>query len=233
MASRSSLLAKKGGRSKGDLRRSLIIRALRELMLTKGYAETSLSDLAEAAGMSVSHLLYYFDSKEAVLEELFRKINSRFLAAITAPSDDSAEQRITALLDHIFTGRGRPRQEYKLVAEMVALAVNRPKIRNIIIEFNKQLSDTIIDWFQQVKRPSGISAEEASLRTRAVLTGLLNNAQFDASLSLTRLHRVFRLALLGILGVRSLNRSGDSPGAAGSHIEEELLHTIAHSPQAD
>ena len=49
--------------------------------------------------MSVSHLLYYFDSKEAVLEELCRKINARFLTDITAPSDDSPEQRIMALVD--------------------------------------------------------------------------------------------------------------------------------------
>jgi len=202
---RHNSLPRKAGKSKGHLRRRLIVRALHDLMLAKGYAEISLSDLAEAVGISVSHLLYYFDSKEAVLEELCRKINTRFLTNITPPSDDSPEQRIMALVDHVFTGRGRPRQEYRLSAEMVALSVNRPKIRKLITEFNEQLSATLVAWFQQIPRPSGISAEDASVRTRAVLAGLTNNAQFNARLGLGRLHRLFRLALLDTLGVRTLH----------------------------
>ena len=67
---------------------------------------------------------------------------------------------------------------------MVALSVNRPKIRKLITEFNEQLSATLVAWFQQIPRPSGISAEDASVRTRAVLAGLMNNAQFNARLGL-------------------------------------------------
>ena len=125
------------------MRRRAIVRALHDLILAKGYAETSLSDLAETVGMSVSHLLYYFDSKEAVLEELCRKVNARFLAGISASGDDSPERRLEALVDQIFTGRGRPRQEYQLTAEMVALSVNRPKIRKLIAEFNDEWSATL------------------------------------------------------------------------------------------
>jgi AcrR family transcriptional regulator len=202
-------------------------------MLAKGYAETSLSDLAEAVGMSVSHVLYYFDSKEAVLEELSRKINTRFLTNIIAPSEDSPEQRIMALVDHVFTGRGRPRQEYRLAAEMAALSVNRPKIRKLVIEFNEQLSDTLVAWFQQIPRPSGISAEDASVRTRAVLAGLTNNAQFNSRLGLGRLHRLFRLALLDILGVRSLHLHSRSHRAAGLRVGKDASKEIAHYSQAD
>ncbi len=230
---RTNSLTKKTGKSKGGTRRRIIVRALQDLMLAKGYAETSLSDLAEAVGMSVSHLLYYFDSKEAVLEELCRKISTRFLNNITTPSDDSPEQRIMALVDHVFTGRGRPRQEYRLAAEMTALSVNRPKIRKLIAEFNEQFSATLVAWFQQIPRPSGISAEDASVRIRAVLAGLTNNAQFDAHLGLGRLHRLFRLALLDTLGVRSLPPHRLSRGSAESHISKNTSQEIAHCPSAD
>jgi AcrR family transcriptional regulator len=230
---RSNSLTKKTGKSKGIARRRLIVRALHDLMVAKGYAETSLSDLAEAVGMSVSHLLYYFDSKEAVLEELCRKINTRFLTNITSPSDDSPEQRIMALIDHVFTGRGRPRQEYRLAAEMVALSVNRPKIRKLISEFNEQLSATLVAWFQQVPRPSGISAEDASVRTRAMLTGLTNNAQFNARLGLPRLHRLFRLALLDTLGVRTLPLHRGNQTSAESHISKNTSPQITHYSPAD
>jgi AcrR family transcriptional regulator len=163
--------------------------------------------------MSVSHLLYYFDSKEAVLEELCSKVNTRFLAVITAPSDDPPEERIVAHLDHIFTGRGRPRQEYRFTAEMAALSVNRPKMRKLITEFNKQWGASLTLWFQQIPRPSGISAEDASVRTQAVLAGLVNRAHFDPHLGRKRLHRLFRLALSDILGVRTLNSHSDGERA--------------------
>ena len=230
---RNNSLERKAGESKGHLRRHLIVRALHDLMVAKGYAETSLSDLAEAVGMSVSHVLYYFDSKEAVLEELCRKINTRFLAGISARNDDSPEHRIVALVDHIFTGRGRPRQEYRLTAEMAALSVNRPKIRKLITEFNEQWGASLTIWFQQIPRPSGISAEDASVRTRAVLAGLVNNAQFDAHLGVRRLHRLFRLALLDMLGVRTLHLHRGSQRPAKSHIGKNASQEITHCSQAD
>jgi AcrR family transcriptional regulator len=213
------------------MRRGAIVRALHDLIIAKGYAETSLSDLAETVGMSVSHLLYYFDSKEAVLEELCRKVNARFLTGLSASGDDSPERRLLALVDQIFTGRGRPRQEYQLIAEMVALSVNRPKIRKLIVEFNNEWSATLTVWFQQISRPSGISAEDAAVRTRAVLSGLVNNAQFDARLGVRRVHRLFRLALLDILGVRTLRQHSESQRPDGLYKGKDL--TVAATPSSE
>jgi AcrR family transcriptional regulator len=215
------------------MRRRAIVRAFHDLIVAKGYAETSLSDLAETVGMSVSHLLYYFDSKEAVLEELCRKVNARFLAGISASGDDSPERRLEALVDQIFTGRGRPRQEYQLTAEMVALSVNRPKIRKLIAEFNDEWSATLTVWFQQISRPSGISAEDAAVRTRAVLSGLVNNAQFDARLGVRRVHRLFRLALLDILGVRTLRQHSESRRPDGLYKGEDSREAATPSSETD
>jgi AcrR family transcriptional regulator len=183
--------------------------------------------------MSVSHLLYYFDSKEAVLEELCRKVNARFLTGISASGDDSPERRLLALVDQIFTGRGRPRQEYQLIAEMVALSVNRPKIRKLIVEFNNEWSATLTVWFQQISRPSGISAEDAAVRTRAVLSGLVNNAQFDARLGVRRVHRLFRLALLDILGVRTLRQHSESQRPDGLYKGKDLKVAATPSSEID
>lgn len=231
MVAREAPDARKAGKSKGQLRRRVIIRALHDLILSKGYAETSLSDLAGSVGMSVSHLLYYFDSKEAVLEELCRKLNSRFLAEITAASDDSPEQRVAALVDHIFTGGGRPRQAHRLTVEMVALSMHRPKIREIITEFNDQWTACLTNWFEEIPRPSGISAEDAAVRVRAVLTGLVNNTQFDARLDQRRVRRLFREAILDILGVSSSHRQmgGQRPRHAPDGKEPRQMITRSSS----
>jgi len=50
--------------------RVAIVDALKRCMVAQGYADTSLSDLARTAGISVSHFLYYYPSKDAVLIDL-------------------------------------------------------------------------------------------------------------------------------------------------------------------
>src|ERR1700686_5890024 len=89
-------------REKRNDRRQAIVAALRRCMLTKGYAETRLTDLARAAGISVSHFLYYFESKEAVLEEVCEEVVEQTLAEVTSYRDDPPEERIHVLVDHVF-----------------------------------------------------------------------------------------------------------------------------------
>lgn len=58
-------------------RREAIVEALRVSMVKKGYAKTSLVDIAKTAELSPSHVLYYFRDKEAVLDELCDQILKR------------------------------------------------------------------------------------------------------------------------------------------------------------
>jgi len=53
-----------------ERRREDILRAALDLFIRKGYAATKIKDIAEAVGMSVGLLFHYFDSKEALYEEL-------------------------------------------------------------------------------------------------------------------------------------------------------------------
>src|SRR5580704_6028266 len=57
------------GRSKrGQDRRGEIASALDSCIRLAGYAATTLTDIALKAGMSPSHIRYYFDGKEEILE---------------------------------------------------------------------------------------------------------------------------------------------------------------------
>ncbi len=53
-------------------RRNQILIAGLDLFISKGYAATKVKDIAEAVGMSVGLLFHYFDSKEALYEELIK-----------------------------------------------------------------------------------------------------------------------------------------------------------------
>ncbi|HOO28714.1 MAG TPA: TetR/AcrR family transcriptional regulator [Lachnospiraceae bacterium] len=53
-------------------RREDILRAGLDLFIRKGYTAATVKDIAEAVGMSVGLLFHYFDSKEALYEELIK-----------------------------------------------------------------------------------------------------------------------------------------------------------------
>lgn len=55
-----------------EQRYQLIITKALELFVKKGYRETKISDIAQAANMSTGLLFHYFESKEKLYEELVR-----------------------------------------------------------------------------------------------------------------------------------------------------------------
>jgi AcrR family transcriptional regulator len=56
--------------NKKEKNRIAIIRAAREAFTAKGYAKTTMDDIARASGKAKSTLYYYFESKEAAFREV-------------------------------------------------------------------------------------------------------------------------------------------------------------------
>jgi AcrR family transcriptional regulator len=184
-------------------RRQAIISALHRLMETKGYAETTLTDLAAETGLSVSHILYYFKNKQAVLEELCKQSIARGLSEITGYRNDPPEERIHVLVDYSFGLRDKPRNELRMTFEVLALSLHMPAIRKLLSEYNRELKNYLIDLFEKVPRRPGVSAEDAAEAGMAVWLGLLNNVQFDATVDTGRARRLLRRALLYVAGLEA------------------------------
>jgi len=60
-------------------RRKLILEAAKSLALEKGVAAFSMQDIADATELSKATLYLYFQSKEAILEEIFRDATDYFV----------------------------------------------------------------------------------------------------------------------------------------------------------
>ena len=84
-----------------DTRRRILAAAL-ELFSTRGYAGTSMRDIAETMGMTKAALYYHFESKEQILEAVTEPIRvemDRFLDEATGPAPPTPEQLLTRLAD--------------------------------------------------------------------------------------------------------------------------------------
>jgi AcrR family transcriptional regulator len=88
---------------KAEIRRQRIINAAAEVFSEKGYAESTLAEIAAKADTQAGSLYYYFNSREALVEEvlnfsterLFERVNDA-LAAL--PQSATALDRLVAVI---------------------------------------------------------------------------------------------------------------------------------------
>jgi len=72
---------------RGRRTRDAIVRSARAVFETRGFHDTTMSDLASAAEVSHGTVYTYFDSKEAVLSEVCRGLAAEMFATIRVPDD--------------------------------------------------------------------------------------------------------------------------------------------------
>jgi AcrR family transcriptional regulator len=185
-------------------RRQHIVAALRQCMIHSGYAETSLTDLARMAGMSVSHLLYYYASKELVLLDLADELNARVLADVTSYRHEPPEERIHVLVNNVFIRGAVTASEMSIVREIVALSIHRPELRERLNAFSKEMLAYLEDLFAQTPRQPGMSAFDTAEIASALWMGFFSNIEFDPQLSDGVARRLFRRMLLSLANLEAV-----------------------------
>src|SRR5215217_3689944 len=79
-----------------------IMEAAEKLIADKGFAGTSVRDIAEAAGVNLAMISYYFGSKEKLMEAMFRHRGQHLkiqLQSILLNNDMTSTQKVEKLID--------------------------------------------------------------------------------------------------------------------------------------
>ena len=66
-----------------DSTKQSIIKSASKLFATKGYEGTSIRELAEASGVNVASINYYFGSKQGLFEEMVKDFADNKVSSIT------------------------------------------------------------------------------------------------------------------------------------------------------
>jgi AcrR family transcriptional regulator len=178
-----------------DSRRSAILRALFRCMRDRGYTATSLADVAAAAGISPSHLLYYFPNKDAVLEALFQAAADHMLRDVAGLAGGTPEEQWEALGDYFFGGRVMTRPEQAIMLQFFGLATHNPRLWQTKADFDRRLKERFTAIFAQAGGRSR-RARDAAEAASALLVGLFTSSYFDEGLELSTAHRLFREAFV-------------------------------------
>ena len=90
------------------LRKPQIIAAAAEVLYERGLFDTRIGDIAERAGTSSPTILYYFESKDRLLEEAVDHTDRDFYARLTEGQarQDGAADKLVHLIEETSLGPG-------------------------------------------------------------------------------------------------------------------------------
>jgi AcrR family transcriptional regulator len=187
--------------SRGDKRRSRILEAFHDCIIDKGYAKTTLRDVAGAAGISASHLLYYFPGKDSILEHYFEEVAARIVDRIESFRAEQPERQVGLLSDLFFAGKGITRSEIGFMLECFGVAVHDKELRKQKRELDRFCKAYLAELFGQLPVGSGKCEARAEI-AYASLIGLRTAAYFDRRVTLSTARRLFHNEMLSLAGMR-------------------------------
>lgn len=192
---------KASSQGRGSERRKAIIWALRSCMIKKGYAKTTLADVAEVAELYPSHLLYYFDGKDEILQQFFQNVAAQIVQRLESFQVETPRRQIDLLVDLFFAGTSITKSEIGLMLECFGIAVNDRALR-----YEKEKLDAKCKVYLEAlleQTPCGFlpGARDSAEVAYATLIGLRAAIYFDNGFELDDGKRLFHAAMLRIAGL--------------------------------
>ncbi len=193
-----------GAVARNDQRRARIVEALRECMLARGYAGTRLSDLARAAGMTPSHLLYYFKGKDAIVNAYWESLAEDLLTRLRAIESVPLERRIDMLTEVMLSSETASRPELGLFLELCGLAVHQKDLYLTKARFDREFKAWLAHQLEVAPRKLAPYTAMAAESAYSLLMGLCTSAYFDERLGFERARAILRLTLRQVAGYEPL-----------------------------
>ena len=186
---------------RGEARRKLIFRSLHDCIISKGYSKTTLAEIAESAGMSPSHLLYYFKGKDNILEDYFQNVALQIIERLSNFREFPPQEQIERLAELFFAGDGITKSEIGFMLECFGVAVNDKVLRKEKAEMDMQCKAYLTELFSQTPRQFISSARDCAEVSYAMLIGLRAAVYFDDDIDLVRARRLFKNTMSSMAGI--------------------------------
>ena len=199
-------------------RRATIIESILRFMLRQRVVLSSLNELASAAGMSVSLLLYYFPNREAVHQYLVRAIAGKIIEELNACGFAPPEKRIELLTNYLFDGRAIPRAYGVMAFEQMAWTTRDPKFRGQAKRMVNDLQRSLRELLQGAPMGPEIDVGDAAIIIGSLGMGLFIYSYYQP---LTRSHarNIFRRQLLQLAGLDDKGNSAIPPSRSPTSKE--------------
>jgi AcrR family transcriptional regulator len=154
-----------------------IVAAATRVLATKGYARTSLLDIAREAGMSKGALHYHFPTKEAlvskVLESALEKFATRTLEAWARNAGDPM-LGLRSAVEELWVLRRNRTDEVAVVADLLAQSLYDPALRPQIAAYYRDAAEQVNTTLVPLLAALGLRTRVAPQLIPRLLVGLLD-----------------------------------------------------------
>ena len=161
-------------------RREQLLRSALEIIVTRGYADTRIADVAEHAGTSPALVIYYFKTRDQLLTEALRYSEDGWYAAGTQrlAAITTAVGRLTELIAMTCLPDTDPaaRSEWLLWLDLWALSPRNPGVATVRRKFDERwretISSTVLSGQESGEFSSAVDAAEFAVTLSALLDGM-------------------------------------------------------------
>lgn len=144
-----------------------ILIAASECISKKGYANVSMRDIANEAGVVLSQLNYYFSNKEGLFKEVVKMMIIKYLRDIeeALKTEESHKERLKQLIKYFRKMLQYNPKLFKLLYDFTGLALWSPVFSDLLRSLYNDLADLVENYILsnfQIIRSKGISVKSLS-----------------------------------------------------------------------
>jgi AcrR family transcriptional regulator len=159
------------------LRKPQIISAAAEVLYERGLFDTRIGDIAERAGTSAPTILYYFESKDRLLEEAVDQTDRDFYERLTEGQArlQGASDKLVHLIEETSLGPGGL-SDWTLWMEIWVRARRDPGVRDAYFRLDRRQRKLIADIVREGQKEgtfdTGADPDEFALALSGLMDGL-------------------------------------------------------------
>src|ERR1700760_1567278 len=157
------------------LRKPQIIAAAAEVLYERGLFDTRIGDIAERAGTSSPTILYYFESKDRLLEEAVDQTDHDFYARMTEGQAlrQGAVEKLVHLIEETSLGPGGL-SDWTLWMEMWVRGRRDPAVRDTYFRLDRRQRRLIADIVREGQASGDFDRDADPDGFALVLSGLMD-----------------------------------------------------------
>jgi AcrR family transcriptional regulator len=166
------------------LRKPQIVAAAADVLYERGLFDTRIGDIAERAGTSSATILYYFESKDRLLEEAVDHADRDFYERLSEGQDqlERASDKLIHLIEETSLGPGGL-NDYTLWMEIWVRARRDPTVRRSYFRLDRRQRSLIADIVRDGQRKGEFTPDADPDDFALVLSGLLDGLGVQVTLA--------------------------------------------------
>jgi AcrR family transcriptional regulator len=165
------------------LRKPQIVAAAADVLYERGLFDTRIGDIAERAGTSSPTILYYFESKDRLLEEAVDHADRDFYDRLSEGQNqfECASDKLVHLIQETSLGPGGL-NDYTLWMEIWVRARRDPTVRRSYFRLDRRQRRLIADIVREGQQEGEFSVDTDPDDFALVLSGLLDGLGVQVTL---------------------------------------------------